>query len=478
MWRASPNLCRQPSPTAAMTAETEHNPLASPLGLVTWPEMWRTWGRVACLSFGGPAGQIAVMHRLLVEEKRWVSDPQFLHALNFCMLLPGPEAQQLATYIGWQLRGVRGGLLAGGLFILPGFLSILLLSLVYAHLQGTELLATLFFGLKSAVLVIVLEAVLRISRKVLKTRPLVGVAVVAFLAIHFFQASFPLVILIAGGWGLLAARLAPHWFSDVGQASAPAGATAAEVQSGVATLEQSAPTWRWVVGVSAVALPLWFAPLLVIASCLGTDSVLFQQGTFFSKSALVTFGGAYSVLTYVAQQAVEHYHWLEGPEMLDGLGLAESTPGPLIMVVQFVGYLGAYHHPGPFSPIVAGILGSLITTWVTFVPCFYLVFLGAPFIERLRGNRQLAGVLTAITAAVVGAILNLALWFAIQTMFTASRDVSWGICRFTLPEWSTLDGSALAVTGLAAWLIFRRHASLPFVLLTCILAGGVLRLGF
>ncbi len=427
-----------------MPSPSDANP--EPLRPVPLGEAFFTWCRVALLSFGGPAGQIAVMHRILVEEKKWINEERFLHALNYCMLLPGPEAQQLATYIGWLLHRTWGGLMAGLLFIFPGFLAILALSIVYASYQETSLVEALFFGLKPAVLAIVLEAVLRIGRRVLRSRVLFLLAGAAFVAIFFFNVPFPAMVVCAALFGLLGYRFAPHWFSATKKAEPVPEASGAAVG------------WRSHLGrsalVLAVCLTLWFAPLVVIAAVLGTESVFWQEGVFFSRTAVVTFGGAYAVLSYLAQQAVERYGWLEPGEMLDGLGMAETTPGPLIMVVQFVGFLGAYRNPGPFEPLTAGILGSLLTTWVTFVPCFLWVFLGAPYIERLRGNRHLSAALTAITAMVVGVILNLAVWFALHTLFAQVDVISFYGARLQVPEWGTLNFAALGIAAFACLLTF------------------------
>ncbi|MDH5323746.1 MAG: chromate efflux transporter, partial [Gammaproteobacteria bacterium] len=334
--------------------------------------------KIGLLSFGGPAGQIALMHRILVEEKRWLDEDRFLHALNYCMLLPGPEAQQLATYIGWLLHRIRGGLTAGILFILPGALVILLLSILYAGFQQFALTQAIFFGIKAAVLAIVIEAILRIGRRALKTQFMYLIAAASFLAIFLFDVSFPLIIASAGLLGFLGSRLRPQWL--------PAGArVAAASDSAGAALPPTRPSLARAIRVSAVCLALWLLPIAGLAAWLGTNHVFVQEGMFYSKMAVVTFGGAYAVLAYMAQQAVDTYGWLEPGEMLDGLGLAETTPGPLIMVVQFVGFLGAYRNPGLLDPFVAGTLGALFTTWVTFVPCFLWIFLGAPYVEALRG---------------------------------------------------------------------------------------------
>lgn len=419
----------------------------------TFREALWVWCRVAMLSFGGPAGQIAVMHRILVEERRWVSENRFLHALNYCMLLPGPEAQQLATYIGWLLHRTLGGLVAGILFILPGFLSILGLSLLYAVYQQTDFVQAVFFGLKPAVLAIVVEAVLRISKRVLKNGTMLALAVASFVGIFFLNVPFPLLILVAGCIGFLGGRFAPDRFVVIkghGQGTAEQSpGTAVEVP-----LHSVQPTILRSFYVSAICLVLWFAPVMLLWTALGWSSVYVQESVFFSKAAVVTFGGAYSVLAYIAQQAVEKYNWLQPGEMLDGLGMAETTPGPLIQVVQFVGFMGAYRDPGPFSPLVAGIIGSVLTTWVTFVPCFLWIFLGAPYIERLRGNKLLSSALSAITATVVGVVLNLAVWFSLHTLFGTVTTERFGPLRLLLPELATVNVAACLVAILALFLTF------------------------
>lgn len=436
----------------------------------TLSEATRTWGKIAALSFGGPAGQIAVMHRILVDEKKWVSEERFLHALNFCMLLPGPEAQQLATYIGWLLHGLRGGLIAGTLFILPGAVSILILSLIYALYEQSVFVQALFFGLKPAVLAIVIEAVLRIGKRVLKNPAMYVVAGCSFVGIFFFGVPFPVIVLVAGLVGYIGGRLTPERFLVL---KGHGGTTGAEDISGL-QLSPAAPSWGRSLRVSAVCLTLWFAPLIGLYWWLGPQSVYLDQGLFFSKAAMVTFGGAYSVLAYVAQQAVERFHWLQPNEMLNGLGMAETTPGPLIMVVQFVAFMGAYRHPGPLSPVAAGILGSAITTWVTFVPCFYWIFLGAPYIERLRGNKQLTAALSTITAAVVGVVLNLAVWFAVHTLFGKVDTVKVGpgqLLKLTVPVWSMIDWGAVLIATLAMLLTFRWKRGMVTTLAACVVVG-------
>jgi len=430
-------------------------------------EAARTWAKVAGLSFGGPAGQIAVMHRILVDEKKWISEDRFLHALNFCMLLPGPEAQQLATYIGWLMHGLRGGLIAGGLFILPGAVCILALSVIYAEYQQTVAVQALFFGLKPAVLAIVFEAVLRIGKRVLKNSTMYSIAAASFIAIFFLGVPFPLLVLAAGIIGYFGGKFAPARFSVL------KGHGGSDHSGGISDLHlvPVPPSLGRSLKVSVVCLTLWFAPLLALYAWLGPNSVYLQQGLFFSKAACVTFGGAYALLAYVQQQAVDVYHWVLAPEMLDGLGMAETTPGPLIMVVQFVAYLGAYRNPGPLSPLAAGILGSAITTWVTFVPCFYWIFLGAPYIERLRGNRQLTASLSTITAAVVGVVLNLAVWFALHTLFGIVETRHFGLLKLEVPAWSTVNWGACVIAIVAMLLTFRFHQGMVVTLSTCGVLG-------
>jgi chromate transporter len=354
-------------------------------------EAFRVWVRVALQSFGGPAGQIAVIHRIVVDEKKWLTESRFLHALSYCMLLPGPEAQQLATYVGWLLHGVRGGLIAGSLFVLPGFLSILALSVLYAGYRDVGLVAGLFFGLKPAVLAVVVEAVLRLRRRALTGRADLALAAGAFVAIFALGVPFPLIVLGAALLGVVARR-GPR------VTAAPDGNRPPLLRPSLLAAGRTAFVW----------LAIWWVPVVVLRATLGPRHVFVEEGLFFSKAAVVTFGGAYAVLSYVAQQAVEVYQWLGPGEMLDGLGMAETTPGPLIQVVQFVGYLGAYRHPGTLDPIAARAVGSVITTWVTFAPCFLFIFVGAPFVEYLREHRALNAALRGIMAAVVGVVLNLA----------------------------------------------------------------------
>ena len=422
---------------------------------IPFREALRVWILVALQSFGGPAGQIAVMHRILVEEKRWVSESRFLHALNYCMLLPGPEAQQLATYIGWLLHRAVGGLAAGILFVLPGFLSILTLSILYATYGDTTFVSGLFFGLKPAVMGVVVEAVFRIGRRTLKTRTLRVMAGAAFIAIFFLDVPFPVIVAAAGLAGWLGGRLLPEQL-PAAQPHAPGDAhDTGDVPVADSLVHQVQPSLGRSLRVLAVGLALWFLPLLALIALFGRGHVLVQQGIFFSKAAVVTFGGAYAVLAYVGQQAVESYGWLRPGEMLDGLGMAETTPGPLIMVLQFVGFMGASRFAEGLDPLTAGILGSIVTTWVTFVPCFLWIFLGAPYIEHLRGNLSLSTALTGITAAVVGVVLNLAVWFSLHTLFGQVDEVHRFGVRLLMPLWSTLDPAALVIAAFAFLALFR-----------------------
>lgn len=442
---------------------------------VSLGEALPVWCRVAALSFGGPAGQIAVMHRILVDEKKWISEERFLHALNYCMLLPGPEAQQLATYIGWLMHRTRGGLIAGTLFILPGFVAIMALSIAYALYQQTPVVEALLCGLKPAVMAIVVEAVLRIGKRVLKNNTMIAIAAVSFISLFFFAVPFPLVIVVAGVIGYFGGRIAPERFQVIkGHGSQKSGdATGAALPApriaDVAVVP--APSWRRALTISAICLSLWFGPIVAVGLALGTESVYYEESTFFSQAAMVTFGGAYSVLAYVQQQAVDHYGWIEAPQMIDGLGMAETTPGPLIMVVEFVGFIGAYRDPGQFTPLAGGILGACLTTWVTFVPCFYWIFLGAPYIERLRGNKLLSAALSTITAAVVGVILNLAVWFSLHTLFGRVTPTDFYGARFLVPEVATFHFAAAVIAVAAMLLTFRWKRGMMTTLAVCAIAG-------
>jgi chromate transporter len=444
---------------------------------VPFDEAVKVWARIAALSFGGPAGQIAVMHRILVEEKRWIGEERFLHALNYCMLLPGPEAQQLAIYIGWLLHRTRGGLVAGTLFVLPGFVAILGLSYVYVLLGQVSAIEGLFFGLKAAVLAIVLQAAIRIGSRALKNVPLKLVAVAAFIAIFLFKLPFPLIVAGAASIGLAAAFAGSAAFSGgVHHGSGKVMVHDRDTVLGEELPEHARPNLRWSLAISGSFLLLWLAPVAALLLLLGPDDVFSRIGLFFSQMAVVTFGGAYAVLAYVAQEAVQTYHWLTAREMLDGLGMAETTPGPLIMVTQFVGFLGAYREAGPLNPLVAATAGAILTTWVTFVPCFLWIFLGAPFVEQLRGNRILPGALAAITAAVVGVIVNLAVWFAIHALFGTVRE--WRIAGIAVdaPAWASVNLAALSLTLMAVVLVFWFRAGVLTVLGACAAAGVLLNL--
>ena len=389
----------------------------------TFREAFLFWLKLGFISFGGPTGQIAIMHAELVEKKKWISEARFLHALNYCMLLPGPEAQQLATYIGWLLHKTWGGLVAGAFFIIPSILILWALSYIYVAFGNLPWIAAIFYGLKPAVLAIVAAAVIRIGRRALKNEVMWTLAAAAFIAIFFLHLPFPLIIISAAAVGFLGGKWKRDKFLVIhGHGNAKADSVLGDSS---AVPEHAKPSLRRALQVSAIWLILWAAPVLLLSFWLGSDHTLVREGIFFSKAALITFGGAYAVLPYVAQQAVQSHHWLNASQMLDGLGLAETTPGPLIMVTQFVGFLGGWHNPGQLSPIIAATLGALVTTWTTFVPCFLWIFLGGPYIERLRGNDSLTTALSAVTAAVVGVVLNLAVWFGLHVIFLSHNVVDW-----------------------------------------------------
>ena len=439
---------------------------------VSRAEAFRVWVRVAALSFGGPAGQIAVMHRIVVDEKRWIGEARFLHALSYCTLLPGPEAQQLAIYIGWLMHGTRGGIVAGTLFVLPGMLAIMALSYVYAGWGAVGAVAALFFGLKSAVLAVVLQAVIRVGSRALRNRAMLGIAAAAFVAIFVLSVPFPVIIVVAGAVGWAGTRAGSALFQAGGHGGGARGLAEADSRLGEALPAHARVTAAAARRAALAWLVLWLAPVAVVVGLSGAGSTFGRIAVFFSEMAVVTFGGAYAVLAYVAQQAVEHFGWLRPGEMLDGLGMAETTPGPLIMVVQFVGFMAAYRDPGPLHPMLAGTLGGLLTTWVTFTPCFLWIFLGAPFIEALRGNKALGGALSAITAAVVGVILNLGVWFALHTWFREVRVMA----GMDVPVLSSVDGWALGLSLLAVVAVFRFRLGMLPVLLGCALAGLALHL--
>jgi chromate transporter len=444
---------------------------------VSLREAFWTWLHVASLSFGGPAGQIAVMHRILVEEKRWISESRFLHALNYCMLLPGPEAQQLATYIGWLMHRTLGGIMAGVLFVIPGVIAIMALSYVYAAYGNVPVIVALFFGLKAAVLAIVLEAVFRIGKRSLKNNAMRLLAAAAFVGIFFFNIPFPIIIFGAALIGFLGAWTgAKAFLIKSGHGGGKQDGAVVESLLGDKLPDHARPTVARALRASSVWLVLWLVPVIALLATLGSGNVFSEIAVFFSKMAMVTFGGAYAVLAYVAQQAVENYGWLKPGEMLDGLGMAETTPGPLIMVLQFVGFMAAFRDPGTLSPMVAGTLGGLLATWVTFTPCFLWIFLGAPFIEVLRDNKNLNGALSAITAAVVGVVLNLAIWFALHTVFRQVNAVHGYGLAFDMPVLTSVDPWALALSVAAIVAIFRFKVGMITTLLACSAVGIVLHL--
>jgi chromate transporter len=432
------------------------SPQIATVDAVPFATALRFWCKLGFISFGGPAGQIAIMHRELVEERGWISEERFLHALNFCMLLPGPEAQQLATYIGWLKHGVRGGIAAGVLFVLPGFLLLTIISALYASLRDFTPVQGILFGLKAAVIAVVFEALLRIAKRALERRLHWLIAGAAFLAIFAFGVPFPIIILLAGLLG---------WIGAGGLAGTQ---TASNVPLAATPLAHS---WSHSLKIALVCCILWALPILVMGAMLGPEHVLTLQGLFFSKMAVVTFGGAYAVLAYVAQEAVTRFGWLSTDDMLQGLALAESTPGPLILVLTFVGFIGAYQDPAPFSPLLGGLLGALITTWVTFVPCFLWILVGAPYVERLRQQQALASALASITAAVVGVILNLALWFTLHALFREVPTLDLGPLHLPTPRLASFDAPAIVIAGLALLALLRFKLPMFAVLGLSALAG-------
>ena len=436
---------------------------------IVFAEAVRVWTRIAALSFGGPAGQIAVMHRILVDEKRWIGEERFLHALNYCMLLPGPEAQQLAAYIGWLLHKTKGGLVAGVLFVLPGFLAILALSYIYVLFGHAPLIEGLFFGLKAAVLAVVVQAVVRVGSRALKNNVMRGIAAAAFAAIFFLGAPFPAIILAAALGGYIGGRAGLPAFKGGGGHGSGRGNIVHDRDTalGEGLPYHARPNLFWSLKISGTLLFLWLAPVVLLFVFAGPNDVFTKIAAFFSQMAVVTFGGAYAVLAYVAQEAVGTFGWLRPGEMLDGLGLAETTPGPLIMVTQFVGFLAAFRESTGLNPLVAATLGAILTTWVTFVPCFLWIFAGAPFVERLRGNQALSASLGVITAVVVGVILNLALWFAIHTLFREVRPINLLGSSFDMPVLASLNLPALVLAVGAAIAVFRFKVGMIPVLFTC-----------
>jgi chromate transporter len=421
-------------------------------------DLTRAFARIGCLSFGGPAGQIALMHQTLVDEKKWVSETDFLHALNFCHLLPGPEAQQLATWIGWRLHGIKGGLIAGLLFVIPGALVILALSMLYAVAANLSWFAALFLGIKAAVLAIVLQALIRIAKRSLDSRFKQILALGAFISLFFLNLPFPVIILAAGALGMLFAHYRPEWLT---------------LKPTSSSFDMTPRPWGQSLRAIAIWSVIWAAPMVAIYLTLGTGHVLWRIGSFFSQLAIVTFGGAYAVLAYMAQEAVQGLGWLSAGEMADGLGLAETTPGPLILVTQFVGYLAAFRTPEPFSPIIAGIIGAGVTLWVTFAPCFLWIFTFAPWIDRMQSAKWLKGGLAALTAAVVGVIANLSVWFALHVVFRRISVQTAGPLHLQVPNWTSFDWRATLLAALAGWLIFRLGWNVIKVL-ALVGAGGFL----
>ncbi|MGL4173828.1 MAG: chromate efflux transporter [Actinomycetota bacterium] len=435
---------------------------------VPWASAVRTWAAVGWQTFGGPAGQIAVMQRILVEEKRWVGQRRFTHALSYCMVLPGPEAQQLAIYLGWLLNGVAGGVLAGTLFVLPGAVTLLALSAVYVAYGDTPLLVGLFAGLAPAVVVIVVQALARVAHRGLTGVVFQGIALAAFVALAIFAVPFPVVIAVAAftGW-------------TVGRSGAAAIAHHQETTGGLTpviaddALHAPNPTMRRSVRIVGFGALAWAVPLGGVAWLTGASSTLTDMGLFFSGTAVVTFGGAYAVLAYVTQRAVEVYGWLTPGEMVRGLALAESTPGPLIMVVQFVAFVGAYRNPGSLDPWLAAFVAALLTTWVTFVPGFIFVLLGAPSVERLRGNTSVSSALAGVTAAVVGVIANVALFFAVHTFFAKTEPDKTGLGRIEVPDVSSIRPEAIVIALIAAWLVHRGWSLLRVLLISAALGLGL-----
>ena len=438
---------------------------------VSLREATKVWAYVGVNSFGGPAGQIAVMHKEVVDDRRWVSERRFLHALNYCMLLPGPEAQQLATYIGWLMHGVRGGAIAGTLFVLPGFIVMMVLSAAYAVFGDIGWVSGLLFGLQSAVVAIVVQAVTRIGSRMLRSPFAVAIAVAAFLALFVFAVPFPLVVIAAGVLGWVVGRARPGWLAAGGPG--PAGSSAGDTGSHVIGDDETVPRQgaRRALRAAAVCAALWLIPVAVLVMALGSDHVFAQEAILFSKTAVLGFGGAYAILTWVAQDAVGTYGWLSGKDMTTGLALAETTPGPLVLVLQFVGFMAGYNHPGSLHPLIAGMIGGVIAAWTIFVPCFMFIFAGAPFAERLRHNTALHHALSGIGAAVVGVIANLALWFAFTTLFHQTETVRWGPTTVLWPTPDSLNVWAVLIALVAALLIFWRRWSTLRVLAVCAAMG-------
>lgn len=406
---------------------------------VSFREALSTFARIGMLSFGGPTAQIALMHKIIVEEKKWLDEQHYLNALSFCMLLPGPEAMQLATYVGWKLHGLRGGLAAGLLFVLPGAAVVLALAIIYASFGNVPLIDAIFLGIKAAVLVIVIEALLRISKRALQRPEHWLIAAISFVSIFFLAAPFPLIVFAA---------------ALVGYGRAKGEAQLQPIAVSASDTAKTVITW----------LIVWFAPLFALAALFGRDHVVSQLAVFFSKLAMVTFGGAYAVLAYMAQDVVTRYGWLDAGAMMDGLGLAETTPGPLILVTEFVGFLSAFRHGGE-PALLQGLLGAFVAVWATFAPCFLWIFAGAPYIAWITHQPRLKGALAAITAAVVGVILNLAIWFALHVFFHEVTLLHLGPVQLWTPTLATIDLRVVVLASLSAYVLLRRHWSIPAALL-------------
>jgi chromate transporter len=466
----SPEPAKPPAHAPVESSAGEGPSLPAPrVDILPLREATRTWFAISLQTFGGPAGQIAVMQNKLVDENRWIGQRRFLHALSYCTLLPGPEAQQLAIYIGWLLNGLRGGLIAGTLFVLPGVVALLGLSAIYVSAGDTTVVTAVLAGLAPAVLAIVAQAVVRVGSRALGHLALVALAVAAFIALWVFAIPFPVVIAVAAAVGWALGRWAPHTMKTAkGHGSGDDGPSPLISDD---ALHSERPSRAHALKVLALGLVAWGVPVGIVVALTGRGSIFTDQALFFSGTAVITFGGAYAVLAYVAQKAVQVYGWLGPGEMVSGLALAETTPGPLIMVVQFVAFVGAYRHPGDLNPWVAAVTAALLTTWVTFVPCFVFVFVGAPYVERLRGNHALSSALTGITAAVVGVIANLAIFFAVHTLFSHVHAASWGPISLQVPDPTTLKLGSVAITVLAAVLLFRRRWSVLRTLGVCALIG-------
>ena len=453
-------------------------PSQGPPALPDLTEAFRVWLKIGLLSFGGPAGQIAMMHRIVVEERKWIDEPRFMHALNYCMLLPGPEAQQLATYIGWLLHRTAGGLVAGLLFILPGAFVMLGLSIAYVLYADMPLVDAAFNGIKSAVLVIVAEAVVRIARRALYDTVMLMISAGAFIAIFVFSVPFPAIVAVAALLGFFHRPLRPHAALRAGDRADNTGNTTSVLDQMAASglLDHTRPSVRRAGRLILIFALLWLAPVATLSAVFGPQHVFAQQAAFFSTLAVVTFGGAYAVLAYMAQQAVDVFGWVTPREMIDGLGLAETTPGPLILVTQFVGFLGAHRHADGLAPLWSGVIGCIITLWVTFTPCFLWIFLGAPYVEQLRNNRRITAALSGITAAVVGVVLNLAIWFGLHVSFSELLAVDLPGISLLLPVLASANPTSIALTMLAAALLIMLRCGVLRTLCACAAAGMILSL--